>query len=110
MYRIDKSFQRFATCKYSKNEKPVQSGLSCTPQQALELMNKGIPISTHMANEELFFDGIDNPGDVVPMDRQRGVDINDMWQEMQNINKKFSNHLYGVRKTRKEKQMQEGGE
>lgn len=99
-YNIKRISNIFSHPQYSSVEKPVQSGLAVTPQRAYDMMLQGVPISTQMANAEYFQDGTENPGEVT-LDRQRGVDINDMWEEMHSINKRFSSAYSSYKKNKK---------
>lgn len=103
MYKIFSRGQyKFCTCKRSINETPVQPiSVVMTPQQALDMTAEGIPVSAQMANADLFYDGDDN-SDFIPLDRRRGVDIADMYNEQRNIEEKFNNHFNGFRRKRRE--------
>lgn len=104
MYNIMNIPFRRVKCEYRDGETKVQQGLSVSPQQALELSQQGVPISTQMANPEFFIEGEDNPGSEVPLDRMRGVSRNDMWNEQVRITEKFNKEFTAFRKSRKQKQ------
>lgn len=111
MYTIKKIPFSKVKCQYRDGETRVQQGLAVTPQQALELSQQGVPISTQMANPDMFFDGESNPGEDVPMFRQRGVSRNDMWNEQVRITEKFNKEFTTFRQKRKqERQLEEKGE
>ena len=42
-----------------------------------------------MLSDDLFHDGDPYQTYDVPLDRQRGIDINDMWNAQENLKKKF---------------------
>lgn len=108
MYQIiSRGANKYCTAKRTVNETPVQPiSVLMTPQQALDMTAEGIPVSAQMANADLFYDG-DEHSDFIPLDRRRGVDIADMYNEQRDIEDKFNNHFNGFRKKRRE---QEGGE
>lgn len=71
--------------KYRSNYTPkhdafesTKQGLAVTPSDMSNMLSRGIPISAQI-NEELFFDGLDNPSFDIPIEEQRGVDVNDVW-------------------------------
>lgn len=71
-----------ATC-YQEDGKPkTRSGLSYTPAEMNEMMQKGIPV-TNKNLENKFFDGDTNPEWNIDLMRQRGVDIADVWEAEQ---------------------------
>lgn len=73
---------RVATC-YQEDGKPkTRSGLSYTPAEMNEMMQKGIPV-TNKNLENKFFDGDTNPEWNIDLMRQRGVDIADVWEAEQ---------------------------
>lgn len=85
---------RVATC-YQEDGKPkTRSGLSYTPAQMNEMMQKGIPV-TNKNLENKFFDGETNPSWNIDILRQKGVDIADVWEADQAARQK-------LRDTRKE--------
>lgn len=102
MYTLNSKNSIFASCKHDCTELPVQSGLVMTPAQAFDLSKKGVPISTQMANPDLFFDGTDHEKGFVPLDRVRGSDINDMWNSMHSTRKTLINSYNSLSKKHKE--------
>lgn len=101
MYRISSNINGKIT-KLKEFEHPVQSGKTTSPAQAMKLVEQGVPISTHNANADLFFDGDDNPSFDIPLDRQRNADINDMWNEMHDVNKRVGDFINSKRKKKGE--------
>lgn len=70
-----------------EDEDVVQNGLAMTPAQAMELVERGIPIS----NSNLQVMEIYKTGDkdfTVPMEFQRGVDMADMYQHRKEVTSK----------------------
>ena len=80
---------KFAICKYQAHETKVEKGLSTTPAQMWDLASQGKPIGSYMLSDDLFYDGDPYQTYDVPLDRQRGIDINDMWNAQENLKKKF---------------------
>lgn len=81
--------QSSSTCNCSRKSDflAVRPNLAVTPAQMLELAKGGIPVSG--PNVHNFFDGVANPSFDVPLDRQRGVDIADMWTARYETNGKL---------------------
>lgn len=78
--------------KVCKDEIPVVGNLALTPTQMLKMQEKGIPISSHNFVNE-YYDGDFNCSWDVPLDRQRGVDINDMWNHSENVKRGVKNQV-----------------
>lgn len=67
-------------------------GLSLSPSQVSKMAEKGISVSTQIANS--FVDGSPNPTFDVPIEELRGVDVNDVWNASQDAKKRIiSAHL-----------------
>lgn len=73
----------------------VQNGLAVTPSQMLEMAADGVPISSVNA-EFMYDDGQRTPPDVPVLDRQRGVDLGDLWEHQQDIRYKMKK-LYNMK-------------
>lgn len=54
-----------------------------------EMRKQGVGISTSNA-ENLYYDGSVDCSFDVPLDMQRGVDINDLWNEAQTVKRRMS--------------------
>ena len=76
--------------RVSDTEPVVQSGLSLTPAEMYSLASQGKPIASCQVNEEYFNDGNKEPGFEVPIFKQRGVDVADVWNEEKRQNKRIS--------------------
>lgn len=76
-----------ATCKRRTGEKPVQNGLALTPSDILRMAEQGIPASS--ANNPNLIDGSTENNWEVPLEERRGIDMADLWNERQNIKRKF---------------------
>lgn len=73
--------KHFARPRRRECESIVQSNLSYTPSQMMEMNEKGIAISNQSVNPEMFFDGVsEGLSFELPIDRLRGVDVADCWQ------------------------------
>lgn len=79
----------FAICKRSDVDLPVQNGLAYTPSKMLELAKQGIPISAQAISDDHFFEGDTDYSPHVDIQYQRGIDINDLWNEQQRIHSKM---------------------
>ena len=91
---IRRNFSRttkFAHCKYQKGEEHVQSGQSITPAQMWELAQQGKPIASHILPDDQFDDGDPYATYDLPLDRQRGIDVVEMWEASKDIGQKFDN-------------------
>lgn len=79
--------KRAVSPKRKENELPVYGNLVVTPAKMMEMQEKGIPISAqNMAYSPA--DGEANPSWDLPLDRLRGVDPAQMWEESQVIKQK----------------------
>lgn len=78
---------RFANCHRKPDELPVQRGLAVTPRQMMEMAEQGIPISSVNA-EWMYDDGMRNLEFEPPMERQRRVELGDLWETQQDVKKK----------------------
>lgn len=67
-----------------ENELVTRSGLAYTPADMERLTAHGIPVHQNDINTK-FYDGDDKSDFFVTSDRIRSNDINDMWEEHQNI-------------------------
>lgn len=84
---LSSNWNKGCICKRSEGDIPVQDGLTVTPSEMYEMAKKGIPVST--ANLDMQFnDGEVNPSWDVPIDKQRGIDIGEIWQSSMDIKKK----------------------
>lgn len=72
--------------------KPVQQGLSYTPSMMNKMREQGIPISANSLPSELFEDGDTSNNYEVPLYRQRGIDVADVWEAEQTARKKIRDY------------------
>ncbi|MDE6089294.1 MAG: hypothetical protein K2G41_01200 [Duncaniella sp.] len=65
----------------------VVPGLSVSPTQMALMAAKGIPISAQMS--ESFVDGVSNPSFDIPIEDQRGIDVNAVWNAQKDARKRL---------------------
>lgn len=88
MSKYFSSSLRTARCHLLPGEIKTQPGLAVTPSEMLEMAEAGIPINS--INAESFYDDGRRSLDVEPpIDRRRGVDIGDLWENDMEIRKKM---------------------
>lgn len=76
----------------------TRQNLAYTPSQMMKLTERGIPVSSQNMPEGSFFDGEVNPSWTVPIERDRGVDVADVWQAQQESRFKLKQaHLNDIR-------------
>lgn len=75
------------TCKRKKGELPVHGNLAYTPAEMFDMWKQGVPIS----NENMGTPTFESDQTVwnIPIERQRGVDIADVWQTQQTARKRM---------------------
>lgn len=97
--------RRYAYIKREKGEPNVVSGLALTPADMLDRAREGKTIQSLMVSEELFEVGTSYKDFDVPIERQRGIDINVVWNKEEDLKKKVYAKERELRK-----QQQKGGE
>ena len=80
--KLLKKKQVLATCVREGDFLPTKPGLAYTPAEMLKLAERGVPISSATVDSN-FFDGQVNPAWDIPIERQRGIDVSDVWQAQQ---------------------------
>lgn len=73
-----------------KDRNPVKSHLAITPAQMDNARVQGIPITPSNVNPDLIQDGTTNPQFEIELERQRGVDIAELWQNAESSRKKIN--------------------
>lgn len=73
-----------------KDKNPVKSHLAITPAQMDIAREQGIPITPSNVNPDLIQDGTNNPQFEIELERQRGIDIAELWQNAESSRKKLS--------------------
>lgn len=72
-----------------KDKCKVQSNLALTPAQMDRCREQGVPITPQNINPDLVQDGTTNPEFEIELERQRGVDIAELWQNAESSRKKL---------------------
>ena len=67
-------------CCRKATEPVVREGLAYSPAQMAKLNERGMPV-TGMNAADVFIDGEENPSFHVGSERQRFVDVADLWEE-----------------------------
>ena len=73
-----------------KDKNPVKSHLAITPAQMDTAREQGVPITSNNVNPDLIQDGTTNPQFEIELERQRGVDIAELWQNAESSRKKIN--------------------
>lgn len=73
-----------------KDKNPVKSHLAITPAQMDTAREQGVPITPNNINPDLIQDGTTNPQFEIELERQRGVDIAELWQDAETSRKRLS--------------------
>lgn len=106
---LSKNKSVIANCKRQRGEEVVQQDLAITPAQMYDMVQAGKPVGASILSPDYFDDGDHDTNMHVPLDRQRGVDIVEMW----NAERKFVKDSYKFNKKQKQKNadfQQKGGE
>lgn len=72
-----------------KDKNPVKSHLAITPAQMDTAREQGVPITPNNVNPDLIQDGTTNPQFEIEFERQRGVDIAELWQDAETSRKRL---------------------
>lgn len=72
-----------------KDKNPVKSHLAITPAQMDTAREQGVPITPNNVNPDLIQDGTTNPQFEIELERQRGVDIAELWQDAETSRKRL---------------------
>lgn len=88
--RLSRICSRPSKSVLGKSTLPVQQGCSISPSEISTMHKRGLAISAQL-NDELFYDGDDSRIIDVPIERLRGVDVNDIWNASQDAKKKLLN-------------------
>lgn len=73
-----------------KEKNRVKSHLSITPAQMDKAREQGVPITPNNVNPDLIEDGTTNPQFEIELERQRGIDIAELWQNAESSRKKIN--------------------
>ena len=76
-----------ALCEKCENEPVVREGLAYSPADMARLTERGMPVNS-LNSGQAIIEGEENPSFDVTIDRQRHVDICDLWENHMNIRDK----------------------
>lgn len=72
----------FANPKRKESEVEPKSGLAYTPADMARMHASGMPVNNaNLVNQ--FYDGDNNPSWDIPLERQRGLDPAEIWEQAQ---------------------------
>lgn len=74
--------QHICTCNRCDCEDVVRQGLAYSPADMARMTEKGMPVNS-LLNGKAFIDGEENPSFDVTDDRQRFVDVAELWEKHQ---------------------------
>lgn len=80
----------FCKCKSLPSDEKVVPNLAITPSQMAKMVENGQAVTSQFQRD--FFDGENNPSWEVPVDRMRGVDIVETWEEQKSARKHINDH------------------
>lgn len=86
----------------SEDDQVVREGLAYSPADMARLTARGMPVNSLMTGKA-FIDGEENPSFDVTSDRQRFVDVADLWEEHQNIKERARAAAKAKAKSKKSK-------
>lgn len=72
--------QHPVVCSRKECELVVRNGLSYSPADMARLTERGMPVNG-LAAAKAFYDGEENPSFFVTSDRERFVDVCDLWEQ-----------------------------
>lgn len=76
-----KNHGRHSVCLCRKECEPVvRNGLAYSPADMARLTERGMPVNG-LAAQKAFFDGEENPSFFITSDRERHVDVCDLWEQ-----------------------------
>ena len=118
MRKIINSTSRFKRVVITNSDSPVQSGLSLTPAEMWHMAEQGKPITSGMLSDDYFDDGLPSKDlkfdDGVPLERKRGIDVADVWQQSMSAKKKIKkgheDFTQKCQQYQQQQQQQKGGE
>lgn len=76
-----------ACCHRLETEPVVREGLAYSPADMAKLTERGMPVNS-LNNSQVHFDGEDNPSWFIGSERERFVDVADLWEQDQLIRDK----------------------
>lgn len=88
-------------CRTSEDDIIVREGLAYSPSDMARLNERGMPVNGLNAGKA-FIDGEENPNFEVSTDRQRHVEIAELWEQHQIIREKARNAAKARARAKKE--------
>ena len=82
--------KRVAMCHTRQDEAVVREGQAYSPAQMAMLTEKGMPVNSLLTGKT-FIDGEENPSFFVSAERERHVDVCDLWEQHMTIKDKARN-------------------
>ena len=104
MTRFDKyRYHGFRTTRVrvEEGEAVTRQGLAYTPAQMAKLTEKGLPVTSAEIAAQ-FYDGDEGSDFFVTSDREKGKDINDLWEEDKDTHEKFKKAAEESKKFKKD--------
>lgn len=86
-------------CRKSEDDSVVRDGLSYSPADMERLTSRGMPVNS-LNTGTAYIDGEENPSFEVTSDRQRHVDICDLWEQHQKIRDKARAAAKAIRRSK----------
>lgn len=77
-------------CRRSCFNKPVRNGLAMTPAQVYESYKRGIPVALSTLSSDSFVEQSDDNCFDVPLEFQRGSDLNTCFEHQFNFKREFN--------------------
>lgn len=80
LLRYGRKGHRTAMCFRASEETVVREGLAYSPAQMARLADRGIPVNG-LATAKMFYDGDDTTSFHIGSERERFVDVADLWEQ-----------------------------
>ena len=69
-----------AVCERCDTDSVVRDGLAYSPADMARMTERGMPVNS-LAGSKVFYDGEENPSFFVGAERERFVDVADLWEQ-----------------------------
>lgn len=79
---------RACTCCTHENEQKTIQGLAYTPSQMADMAARGMPVNN--LNSQNYYDGSPNASYHVGAERERGVEVADLWEKHKMLSQRAS--------------------
>ena len=93
-----KIIRPFRSVSYRSIGSNVPQRLAYQPHEMWSMTQNGQAVVPSNLPDNNFFDGVENPSFDLPIEQQRGVDINDVWSAQMDSKKAFSKLRKGLKK------------